>query len=146
MFAFAGAGFDHSFSQGLDLQQSYGGGLGYSVLKRPNESLDLKGSVTYIRQSFTHGAAEQKLIGSTFEEDYQRGLRRGIKFTEQLIVVPAWNNTNAFSAVGNALLTMPVYKRMNFSLGAADNYLHDPPGGFKKNSFQATMGLTYSLR
>jgi len=145
-FAFAGAGFDHSFSQGLSLSQSYGGGIGWSAVKRPNESLDLKASVTFIQQSFTQTSADQKLAGSTFEEDYQRGLRRGIKFTEQLIVVPAWNNTNAVSAVGNTLLTMPVYKRMNFSLGAMDNYLHDPPGGFKKNSFQATMGLTYALR
>ena len=145
-FAFAGAGFDHNFSQGLSLSQSYGGGIGWSALKRPNESLDLKASVTYIQQSFAQASADQKLVGSTFEEDYQRGLRRGIKFTEQLIVVPAWNNTNAVSAVGNTLLTMPVYKRMNFSLGVTDNYLHDPPGGFKKNSFQATMGLTYALR
>ena len=145
-FVFGGAGFDHSFSQGLSLQQAYGGGIGWSALRRPNQSLDLKASMTYIRQSFTKASADQNLVGSTFEEDYQRGLRRGIKFTEQLIVVPAWNNTNAVSALGNALLTMPVYKRMNFSLGATDNYLHDPPGGFKKNSFQATMGLTYALR
>jgi hypothetical protein len=145
-FAFGSAGFDHSFSQGLSLQQSYGGGIGWSALKRPNESLDLKASMNYIRQSFTQASADQKLVGSTFEEDYQRGLWRGIKFTEQLIVVPAWNNSNAVSGVGNALLTMPVYKRMNFSLGATDNYLHDPPVGFKKNSFQTTLGLTYALR
>jgi hypothetical protein len=145
LFGFVQAGFDHSFSQGLNLQQAYGGGLGWSVIKKPNESLDLKASMTYIHQGFT-SAPNQKLVGSTFEEDYQRGLFRGIKFTEQLIVVPAWNNTDAVSAVGNALLTMPVYKRMNFSLGTTDNYLHNPPLGFKKNSFQATMGLTYSLR
>ena len=69
-----------------------------------------------------------------------------MKFTEQLIILPAWNNTDAASATGNALLTVPVFKRLNFSLGVADNYLHDPPAGFKKNSFQATMGLTYALR
>ena len=145
-FAFGQAGFDHSFSQGLSLQQAYGGGLGWSAIKHPNTSLDFKASATYVRQSFVAAAVEQSLIGSTFEEDFSRGLRRGIKFTEQLIVVPAWNNTDAFSSTGNALLTMPVYKRMNFSIGTSDNYLHDPPPGFKKNSFQATMGLTYALR
>ena len=145
-FGFVQTGFDHSFSQGLSLQQAYSGGIGWSVVKRPNESLDLKASVTYIRQSFAQASVDQSLAGSTFEEDFQRGLRRGIKFTEQLIVVPTWNNTNALSATGNALLAMPVYKRMNFSFGVIDNYLHDPPPGFKKNSFQATMGLTYSLR
>jgi putative salt-induced outer membrane protein YdiY len=146
IYAFGQVGFDHNFSQGLDLQQTYGGGVGWSVLKRANESLDLKAGITYVRQGFTLASANQSLEGSTFEEDFQRGLRRGIKFSEQLIISPAWNNTNAVTATGNASLTVPVYKRMNFSLGTIDNYLHDPPVGFKKNSFQATMGLSYSLR
>jgi hypothetical protein len=144
-YGFVQAGFDHNFSQGLDLQQTYGGGIGWSVIKRPNQSLDLKAGVTYIRQDFA-GAPTKSLEGSVFEEDYQRGLARGIKFNQTLIIIPAWNNTSALTANGSALLTMPVYKRMNFSIGVIDNYLHDPPQGFKKNSFQATMGLTYSLR
>ena len=146
IFAFGQVQFDHNFSQGLDLAETFGGGVGVSVLKRVNQTLDLKAGVTYVRQNFTAAAASQDLIGSTFEEDFQRGLRRGIKFTQQLIISPAWNNTDALSATGNALLTVPVYKRLNFSLGTVDNYLHDPPPGFKKNSFQATMGLTYALR
>jgi hypothetical protein len=145
-FGFAQAAFDHNFSQGLDLQQTFGGGIGWSAIKRPNESLDLKAGITYVRQSFSEASADRSLAGSTFEEDYQRGLMRGIKFNESLIISPAWNDTNAVTASGSALLTMPVYKRMNFSIGTIDNYLHDPPAGFKKNSFQATMGLTYSLR
>ena len=146
IFAFGQAAFDHNFSQGLDLQQTYAGGIGWSVIRRANESLDLKAGVTYVRQSFTLASADQNLEGSIFEEDFQRGLWRGTKFTEQLIAVPAWNNLNAVTATGNATLTMPVYKRMNFTLGAIENYLHNPPEGFKKNSFQATMGFTYSLR
>lgn len=146
LFAFGQASFDHNFSQGLDLQQTFGGGLGWSAIKHANESLDLKAGITYERQSFAGAAKEQDLTGSVFEEDFSRGLRRGIKFTQQLIVTPSWNNTNALSGIGNALLTVPVYKRLNFSLGTIDNYLHDPPPGFKKNSFQATMGLTYALR
>jgi hypothetical protein len=145
-FAFAQAAFDHNFSQGLDLQQSFGGGIGWSAIKRANQNLDLKGGVTYVRQNFAAVSADQNLTGSIFEEDYQRGLRRGIKFKQQLIFTPAWNNPDALTGIGNALLTMPVYKRTNFTLGVIDNYLHDPPPGFKKNSFQATMGLTYMLR
>jgi len=146
VYAFAEGDLDHNFAQGLNLMQTYGGGVGWSVLKKPNQSLDLKGGVTYIKQSFISGEANQTLAGSIFEEDYSRGLWHGSKFSEQLILSPAWTNTDAFSAIGSAALTMPVYKRLNFTLGTIDNYLHDPPAGFKKNSFQATMGLTYSLR
>src|SRR4051812_1302391 len=40
LFAFGRAVFDHSFSQGLDLQQKYGGGLGFIVLKGVKSELD----------------------------------------------------------------------------------------------------------
>lgn len=146
VFGFGQAAFDHNFSQGLDLQQTYGGGIGWSVIRQANETLDLKAGITYIRQEFQIASANQDLAGSTFEEDFTRGLKRGIKLTEQLIITPAWNNTNALTAMGSAALTVPVYKRTNFSLGTIDNYLHDPPPGFKKNSFQLTMGLNYTLR
>ena len=146
VYGFAEGELDHNYGQGLNLQQVYGAGVGWSVIGTPNESLDLKAGVTYIKQSFISGEANQTLAGSIFEEDFSRGLWRGSKFTEQLILSPAWTNSNAFSALGNAALTMPVYKRMSFTLGTIDNYLHNPPTGFKKNSFQATMGLTYSLR
>lgn len=146
LFAFGQATFDHNFSQGLDLQQTFGGGLGWSAIKRANESLDLKAGVTYERQSFSGATKELDLVGSIFEEDFSRGLRHGIKFSQELIVTPSWNNTDAVSAIARALLSVPAYKRLNFSLGTIDTYLHNPPPGFKKNSFQATMGLTYALR
>ncbi len=40
---------------------------------------------------------------------------------------------------------MPMYKRLSLNLGALDMFLNDPPPGFKKNSFQFTMGLAYTL-
>ena len=33
--------FDHNFSQGLDLQQLYGGGIGWTAIKKPKQQLDL---------------------------------------------------------------------------------------------------------
>lgn len=146
VYGFGQALLDHNYSQGLQLQQSYGGGIGWSVIHRPNESFDLKAGVTYVRQEFYASATNQSLAGSIFEEDFTRRLWRGSQFTQQLILSPSWTNDNAFTAFGNAALTLPAYKRLNVTLGTSDNYLHDPPIGFKKNSYQATMGLTYSLR
>jgi hypothetical protein len=40
----------------------------------------------------------------------------------------------------------PTYKRLGFTVGTQDNYLNDPAAGSKKNSFQFTAGLTYSLK
>ena len=146
VYGFGIAAFDHNFSQGLDLQQTYGGGIGWTVVQSERQTLDLKASMNYQSQHFEAAASNQNLIGSAFTELYRRKLPLGIQFNEQLTVTPAWNNTNAYSAVGTAGLTMPVYKRLSLAINATDNFLNDPPPMFKKNSFQFTTGITYSLR
>jgi len=61
-------------------------------------------------------------------------------------VIPAWNKTNALSANGGAGITIPLSKGLGFNLSTLDTFLNDPPSGFRKNSFQFTTGITYSLR
>lgn len=153
MFAFAQADFDHNYSQGLDLQQTYNGGIGWTAVKTAVETLDLKASVSYIRQQFLAAPgvtlppqANMNLIGSVFAEQYHRKLPRGVILDQSLSATPAWNNTAAYSAAFNTLLSMPVYKHLSGSMSVIDTYLNDPPPGFLKNSFQFTLGLTYSLQ
>ena len=87
LYGFGQAAFDHNFSQGLDLQQLYGGGLGWTVIKRANQTLDVKASAGYVKQDF-QSAPGKSLFGSTFGERYNRQLPRGMLFTEQLSVTP----------------------------------------------------------
>lgn len=146
VYGFGQLAYDHNFSQGLNLQQLYGGGVGWTALKTANEELDLKASVSYVNQNFQESASNQNLIGSTFAEHYNRTFLHGIVFTEQLSATPAWNVTRAYSAVGYAGLTLPVYKRLSLAVNSIDTFLNDPPPGFKKNSFQFTTGVTYTLK
>ena len=137
---------DHNFSQGLDLQQLYGGGIGWTAIKKPKQVLDLKASVSYIRQSFSESADNKDLIGSTFADTYLYRLPHGVVFNQSLVATPAWNNIKAYSALGSAALLFPAYKQFGISLSVLDTFLNDPPAGFKKNSFQFTAGLTYTLK
>jgi hypothetical protein len=146
VYFFVQAAFDHNFSQGLNFQQLYGGGIGWTALKTPKQQLDLKASVNYIQQSFAGNAKTQNLIGSTFGDTYFYKFPGGFVLNQNLTFVPAWNNTSAFTGLASAALVIPAYKRMNFSLSALDTFLNNPPVGFKKNSFQITAGLTYGLR
>lgn len=145
VFGFGQLSYDHNFSQGLNLQQNYGGGIGWTAIKTPNQTLDLRASMSYANQQFEAPAKNQNLVGSIFAEAYHRTLPHGILFSEQLSVTPAWNNTKAYSAAGGAGLTMPVFKRLSLALYALDTFLNDPPPGFKKNSFQFTTGVTYTV-
>ena len=146
LFVFGQAIFDHSFSQGLDLQQTYGGGLGLIVFKRVNDELDFKASADYIDQRFQTSSLNRQLFGSIFGETYVRTFTHGILLNEQAGITPAWTDTSAYSAFASAALTFPVYHRLGFTLAAIDNFLNDPPPGFKKNSFQFTAGVTYAFK
>jgi hypothetical protein len=145
VYAFGQVAYDHNFSQGLDLQQAYGGGVGWTVVKTASQTLDVKASIGYVDQKFQESASNQSLVASTFAERYNRTLPHGILFAEQFSGNPAWNNTRAYSAVATAGLAMPVYKRLSLAVNSTDTFLNDPPPGFKKNSFQFTTGITYTL-
>lgn len=154
VFAFGHAMFDHSFSQGLDLQQTYGAGLGFVVLKRTKDELDFKASADYINQRYAArsdvtppvASRSVSLIGTTFGETYTRTFVHGILLNQQAGITPTWNDLSNYSAFLSAALTFPVYHRFGLTLGAVDNFLNNPPPTFQKNSFQFTVGATYSFQ
>jgi hypothetical protein len=145
-YGFGQLAYDHNFSQGLDLQQAYGGGVGWTAIKSENQTLDVKASMNYIKQQFTAAAQNQNLVGSIFAQGYRRTLAHGLLLSEQISVTPAWNNTKAYSASAGAGLAIPIFKRLSVALSALDMFLNDPPAGFKKNSLQLTTGVTYTLK
>jgi hypothetical protein len=145
MYVMINAGFDHDFSQGLDLQQSYGGGLGWTVIKTANEQLDLKAEGDYLNQQFQTPSENQKLLGSILSEALIRKFKHNIALQQQLELLPAWTNLRAYSANANVSLTVPVFKRMGVTMSSTDTFLNDPSPGFRKNSFQFTTSLTYSV-
>jgi hypothetical protein len=154
LYVLVDTSFDHNYSQGLNLQQIYGAGLGFVVYKTPRQELDLKGDIHYERQNFgfTPGIVpptrtpSKNLIGADIGDTYMAKLAHGLVFNQGLVVTPAFNTPKAYSALATAGLTFPVYKRLGFSLSALDDFLNDPAFGSKKNSFQFSAGLTYTLK
>jgi Protein of unknown function, DUF481 len=146
VYALVGASFDHNYAQGLNFQQIYGGGLGWTVIKTPIQEFDLKADVHYERQNFQPPTPNMDLIGSSFAELYHRTLPKKILFTESGIFIPAWNNLSNYNAIFAAGLQMPTYKRFSLSLNLIDNYLSQPAIGYKSNSLQFVTGVTYTLK
>jgi hypothetical protein len=150
LYAMADTSFDHNFGQGLQLQQVYGGGIGFTALKDAKQELDLKADIHYEKQQYITTAGvtttpNVNLIGTTLFEGYRRTLPRKMLFTETANVLPAWNDVTAYSANFNAALSMPVFKRLSATVSVADNFLNDPAEFYKKNSFQFITGVTYVL-
>jgi len=145
-FALADVAFDHNFSSNLNLQQAYGGGIGYNFLKTPKQQLDFKADLHYEKQSFFGPSTTDNIIGSTFSEAYLHNLPKKIVFTEFGSYTPAWNDTSAYSAHINAAVGFPVYKGFSFAVAAVDDYLNDAPIGTNKNSSQFTTNITYTIK
>jgi hypothetical protein len=149
-FALAQTAFDHNFSQDLDLQEIYGGGFGWTVLKTPKQEGDLKATVQYEKQLFISGSSntDVDLVGSTFAATYILHTKM-LTYTQSVSFIPAYNVPRAYSANETDTFAFPTYKSLSFSLGTNDSYLNDPPVSLpltKRNSFQFTMGLTYAIK
>jgi hypothetical protein len=147
--------FDHNYSQGMNLQELYGAGAGYTLIKNPKEELDLKFDIHFERQAYfvTPGIVppppltpSKNLVGADFGDNYMLKLPHGLVLNQTAVITPAFNQTNAYSALATAGLTFPVYKRFGFTVGTLDDFLNDPAAGSKKNSFQFTAGVTYTLK
>jgi Protein of unknown function, DUF481 len=140
--------FDHNFSQGLVLQQNYGGGIGATLFKKKDAEFDITADLHYESQQFNATADVEELnlhlFGSTLTEAYTRKWGK-LQFDEKLLADVAWNNASAFSASGTSSVRLPIYKKLGFSIATIDNFLNNPQVGYKKNSFQFSTGFVLNL-
>ena len=165
LFGFVAGDFLHSSSQGMKLQQTYGGGFGYVVLRDEHQELDVKAAIDYIRQSFEEPTCVQaglvstctgpersvftkpdkSLIGASLGETYTRSMTGGIAFHEGMTFIPSFNDSNAWTFAGFANFSIPVHKRLTITIGGLDSYVNEPPVNFNKNSFEFVTQLAYKI-
>ena len=154
VYALAQVAFDHNYAQDLQLQQIYGGGFGWTAIKSPKQEFDLQGTAQYEKQQFTpgSGSVNRNLIGSTFAANYVLRLKL-LTYTQAVSFIPAYNQPSDYSAAETDSVTFPAYKNFGFSVGTIDTYLNDAPfigtattPPTKPNSFQFTMGVTYTIK
>jgi hypothetical protein len=60
-------------------------------------------------------------------------------------VIPAFNDSKAYTANAFAIFSIPVHKRLMITVGGLDSYVNEPPNGFKKNSFEFVTQLAYKV-
>jgi hypothetical protein len=140
--------FDHDYSQGLTLQQIYGGGVGATLVKSVKQEFDITADLHYEGQQFNATSNEPQLdrhlIGSSLAETYSRKWG-AVHFDEKFSANLAWNDESAFSATGTTSARMPVYKKLGFTVSVIDNFQNSPQIGYQKNSLQFSTGFALSL-
>jgi hypothetical protein len=152
VFGLVSGSADHNFGNGLQLQQAYGSGVGWAILRSPQNDLAVRVSLQYEQQRFYNGITSglgtptENLVSASIGETWSRTFPHSIKFNEYVTLNPTFNVVRAYSGVAGAGFVFPAYKNLNFSVTTTDNYLGDPPEGFLRNTFQFTTGLTYTLK
>ena len=152
VFGLVNGSADHNLGNGLELQQSYGAGIGWGILRSPQNDLAVRAILQYEQQQFYNGITSglgtptENLVSASIGETWSRTFWHIVKFNEYVTLNPTFNVVKAYSGVVGASFVFPVYKNLNFSVSTTDNYLGDPPAGFQRNTFQFTSGFTYALK
>jgi len=144
LFGYGELTYDHNYSQNLSMAQTYVGGLGLAVWKATGQELDLKGSLGYVQRRYYKSGFNKDLFASTFGEVYRYKRKHGIELHEELSFIPAWNDSPAYAAAGKAGLTVPISENFSLDFNAKDSFLHGVPAGYKKNSVEFGVDISYS--
>ncbi|HET9783666.1 MAG TPA: DUF481 domain-containing protein [Terriglobales bacterium] len=143
LYVFGNAQFDHNAAQGLQLQQAYGGGLGWKVLRTAATDLDLKADLHWTNQRF-NSAPTERFLASSFTESMRHNYGKLI-WTQSVSLTPSYTSGLAYQMSGLSAWAIPVYKMLSVNFTVIDDYINNPQPGFLKNSLQYSTGLQVSL-
>lgn len=144
LFTFGTAQFNHNLAQGLQLQQVYGGGIGWKRVRDGSE-LDFKADLHFTRQRFL-SAPNQQFLASGFSETWIRKFSSAIVWNESIGVVPSYTNGLAYQLNGTTALVIPVYKQLSLNTSLIDSYLGNPQPGYQHNSLQFSSGIQFNFQ
>lgn len=144
LFVFGNAQLDHNIAQGLELQQAYGGGLGWKLLESAATQLDVRADLHWTHQRFLSPVRES-FLASSFSESLRQNYGR-IVWTQNISLTPSYTNGLAYQMSGFSSWALPVYKSLSLNFTVIDSYLNNPQPGFLRNSLQYSTGIQYSLR
>jgi len=143
LFVFGNGKLDHNIAQGLELQQAYGGGVGWKLLETRLTNLSLRADLHYTRQRFLSAPGEN-FLASSFTEDMRHNYGK-LVWTQNLGLTPSYTNGPAYQMSGMSSWAVPVYHMLSLNFTVQDSYINNPQPGFLKNSLQVSTGIQLSV-
>ncbi len=131
---------DHSQAQSLNLRQTYGGGLGRDLVRRPRLGVQLLSGVTFVKENFITNV-EQKHSEGLLGEKVQWKIAPWLRVENSLNFYPAVNWAGRYRFDGIASVNTQINSHFSFNTTVTDHYLSRPLPGKQKNDFVLTTGL-----
>jgi putative salt-induced outer membrane protein len=152
IYLFALADYQTNALQNLDLRQTYGGGVGYHVIKNANTTFDIFGGLTYERDVFGAytlvgppprfiAAIKTNSLTAVVGEEFDAKLSQRSTFTERLSIYPNLSNAGDIRTQFDTTLVTKLKAWLSWQLTFGDSYINYPPPGLKDNDLLLSTGL-----
>jgi hypothetical protein len=112
-FAYGGATFQYSSTQGLRFSQAYGAGIGYDFWQGPKGMFELRVGSGVGNTFFNNPSQNHRLFGSRFGYIYSKTFGKGITISSWYYVRPAWNYQPAILGQGEFSVSAPLTKLLS---------------------------------
>lgn len=153
LFAFVSADFVHDQLQGLNLRQIYSAGLGWSLINRPDTTLDVEAGLNYTRESYSGTATlspglsvKRNLIAATTGEDFTHQFSKVTSVDEHFFFYPDLSNPGQYRFTLSADANTKINGWLSWQISVNDLYASNPPiPGTKSNDVILSTGLAVTF-
>ena len=135
---------NHVSTQGLYLQQTYGGGYGRDLVSNARTVFSISTGPVYVQEKFFTGLLTQTaqlLVAEKLGEQFNKRVRLDHYFQ----FYPDLKNRGQYRFDTSSSLSLKLTTRFSANLTALDLYLSNPPAGNKSNDITFSAGLGYTF-
>ncbi|CAN8139867.1 putative salt-induced outer membrane protein [uncultured Thiomicrorhabdus sp.] len=145
-YSFLGARFEKSFSEGIDLDSTYTGGLGRTLYKTDATKLTGELGVGYQTVDYSTafgGGSDDNTIGRV-KADLTHTFNENVDFTQDLITTVGISDKNT-KIEANSALKVKLAEKMRLSAGFKYRRNSDPAAGAEKVDKQTLLTLVFDF-
>lgn len=143
-FVFAMAQVNHVSTQGLYLQQTYGGGFGRTLINNSRTKFAVLGGPTYVQEKFFNGSltrTAELLIAENLGEQFNSRVRLDHFFQ----FYPDLVHGGQYRFDTSTVLALKLSSKFSVNTSLIDLYLSNPPVGNKSNNVTFSLGIGYTF-
>jgi hypothetical protein len=148
-YAYALGDAYHNSSLGLNVEQEYGGGIGWKG-RTKRQTYGLSGDLRYLHEDLKAGtpSLDSAAFGAT--ENYQYRFpwpKKGppVVFVERILVLIPFSDSRAIQARGLAQINVPFNSKFSIGVQLIDDYLRNAPPTSKQNYSNTQYTLKYTF-
>ena len=139
-YLFVQGQWDHIQPQELRLRQTYGGGIGRALIRRPSFTFGIQGGATYVRTSFETGELRNEMEALAGEKLTLTVLKH-LSINHEFDVYPNLTSAGDYRFNSLTALDAPISKRFSFNISVNDQFLSRPVAGTQRNILILSTGL-----